>query len=183
MCGSRYSFFTKNPSFTLTLSYLYVSFLGAVEAYNFYRAFNVNFLRFAGPRDYLTAAFGDALNFLIGASAVVAGFGLYYLLRWLEVNLSLKATSLPSFSIEGLVLVILLGASWYAWNRGSERATELRHMHPTLEVQLAGSEKPVNLIFLGDIGLLRFFYKPDVYHVIAVPSLTVLSMEFSGAAK
>jgi hypothetical protein len=60
---------------------------------------------------------------------------------------------------------------------------ELRHTHPTLEAQLAGREKAADVIFLGDIGLLRFFYKPDVYKVIAVPSSTVLSMEFSGTAK
>src|ERR1700739_3838082 len=107
MCGSRYSFFTKNPSFTLTLSYLYVSFLGAVEACNFYRAFNVNFLRFAGPVDYLTAAFGDALNFLIGALAVVAGFALHYLLNRLEVK-SFKGRFLSPLSVELLALVILL---------------------------------------------------------------------------
>ena len=116
------------------MSYLYVSFLGAVEAWNFYGAFNVNFLRFAGPSDYLTAAFGDAPTFLLGASAVVVGFGLYHLAKWLEVKLSREGTSLPSFSIEVLVFVILVGGGpYYAWTRGSDRAMELRHTHPTLE--------------------------------------------------
>jgi hypothetical protein len=57
-------FFYKNPTFGLTLLYIYVSGIGIVYSWALYRRFGINIFDYAEIADFLLAAFKNPITFL-----------------------------------------------------------------------------------------------------------------------
>ena len=183
------SFLLKNPTFALTLSYVYITAVGLVYSAVLYGSFGINILDYSEIADFLLAAFKNPITLFY------SGFGFFGAAYFLFAARFLRRRALQYGSLAKLrsfaLMTNLLLLAWalsslslFPYVTGSSKADSIKNGE-NLEVRVqyrsfkgsAGQVAVPGLRFIGATQKTVFFYDVDDKRTIVIPQAQLVSIE------
>jgi hypothetical protein len=193
-------FFLDNPTFALTLAYLYVTAIGMLYSAVLYGRFGINIFEHSEIVDFILAAFKNPIAILLGALQGAALALSYYVvppvMRWWRAkrmnlepeqeerlaDLAKRAYRRSILTSAVLITAFLIlfftyaaaDATAFSIEHGYNRKVEVRYRSFSGS---AGQVTMPGLQFIGATQRAVFFYDADHKHTIVIPQSQLVSIE------
>ena len=172
--GYLKEFFLANPTFVLSLTYLYVTAIGMLYSGVLYGNFGINILDYAEIADFLLAGFKNPFG-LIMAGIQVALLVVFGAL----VRVKLYVAGVATGAILTFLILVTLTIPF-----ANETASSIKHgEHPAVDVRYrsfsgsAGQVTEPDLSLIGATQKAVFFYDVNDKHTLVIPQSQIVAIE------
>lgn len=174
-----------HPTFILTVSYFFVTLIGIIYSFFYYREFEINILKFADLSDFLLAAMVEPISILIFLAVIVfsllafiadfwlrnkyKGYG-----RWLTNKFAAKYTDPIIYFVVVSILVFLYVRSFALMNAEEVRSGDNDGYIVLFSDSSRGEQQ---LALLGNSSRFTYLYDIGKDEVLVVPSENISYMK------
>jgi hypothetical protein len=196
-------FFLENPTFALTLSYLYVTAVGMLYSAVLYGRFGINIFDYSEIADFVLAAFKNPIALVVTGFQVALLYIMGYVNAWLTLRRNIRShqresgymvrVRSPALTMLKTTVVrlqfgafILLGVTFLGATclLAILTASSIKNGNkPTVEVRYrsfsgtAGQMTTPGLAFIGATQRAAFFYDEADKRTIVIPQAQIVSIE------